>query len=120
MTTIASLKNPGSSPPSDEMARLYRAGFSLLPLGGGADGKAPLLRAWAGPGLTLARILAPMHRAGSQAYRVRLDGLAVIDVDSDDPDLVAKIEARFPAVTCGSWSSRRQADHRPLSGKGRT
>ncbi len=77
------------------MARLKGAGLHLLPLGGGADGKAPLLRAWAGPGLTLAQILAPMHRTGSQAYGVRLDGLAVIDCDSDDSALVAQIEARF-------------------------
>lgn len=77
------------------MARLKGAGFPLLPLGGGADGKAPLLRSWAGPGLTLAQILAPMHRTGSQAYGVRLDGLAVIDCDCDDPALVAQMEARF-------------------------
>jgi len=78
----------------NEVARLKGAGFPLLPLGG-ADGKAPLLRAWAGPGLTLARILAPMHRAGSQAYGVRLDGLAVVDCDHADSALVTQIEARF-------------------------
>jgi hypothetical protein len=78
----------------NEVARLKGAGFPLLPLGG-TDGKAPLLRAWAGPGLTLARILAPMHRTGSQAYGVRLDGLAVVDCDSDDTALVAEMEARF-------------------------
>lgn len=78
----------------NEVARLKGAGFPLLPLGG-ADGKAPLLRAWAGPGLTLARILAPMHRTGSQAYGVRLDGLVVIDCDSEDSALVAQMEARF-------------------------
>ena len=84
-----------SEPIRNEMARLKAAGHHLLPLGGGADGKAPLLRAWAGPGLTLGRILAPMHRAGSTAYGVRLDGLAVIDCDSDDSALVAQMEARF-------------------------
>ena len=79
----------------NELARLKGAGLPLLPLGGGADGKAPLLRAWAGPGLSLVRILAPMHRAGSQAYGVRLDGLAVIDCDIDDDALVGQMEARF-------------------------
>ena len=78
----------------NEVARLKGAGFPLLPLGG-VDGKAPLSKAWAGPGLTLARVLAPMHRTGSQAYGVRLDGLAVIDCDSDDSALVAQMEARF-------------------------
>ena len=78
----------------NEVARLKGAGFPLLPLGG-ADGKTPLLRAWAGSGVTLARVLAPMHRTGSTTYGVRLDGLAVIDCDSDDSALVAQIEARF-------------------------
>lgn len=79
----------------NELARLVRAGFHLLPLGGGDDGKAPLLRAWAGLALPLARILAPLYRSGSQAYGVRLDGLAVIDCDEDCAELVAEMEARF-------------------------
>lgn len=79
----------------NELARLARAGFPLLPLGGGADGKAPLLREWAGPKLALAHVLAPLYRAGSLVYGVRLDGLAVVDCDDDSPELVAAIEARF-------------------------
>ena len=79
----------------NELARLVRAGFPLVPLGGGADGKAPLLRSWAGPVLPLARILAPLYRAGLQVYGVRLDGLAVIDCDEDSGDLVEAMEARF-------------------------
>ncbi|MEQ9390414.1 bifunctional DNA primase/polymerase [Marinovum sp. B10] len=78
----------------DEVARLKGAGFPLLPLGG-ADGKTPLLRSWAGAHMPLARIFAPMHRTGSRAYGVRLDGLAVIDCDCDDAGLVAHLEARF-------------------------
>ncbi|KGK78365.1 hypothetical protein PM03_14210 [Thalassobacter stenotrophicus] len=80
---------------TNELARLSRAGFPLLPLGGGADGKAPLLRSWAGPKMTLSRVLAPLYRSGSQVYGVRLDGLAVIDCDENSPELVAAIEARF-------------------------
>ncbi len=79
----------------NELARLVRAGFPLLPLGGGADGKAPLLRSWAGPVLPLARVLAPLYRTGLQVYGVRLDGLAVIDCDDDSGDLVKAMEARF-------------------------
>jgi hypothetical protein len=79
----------------DEMARLKGAGLHLLPLGGGTDGKTPLTRAWAGPAMPLAQVLAPMHRAGSRAYGVRLDGLAVIDCDTADPALTADLEARF-------------------------
>ena len=79
----------------NELARLARAGFPLLPLGGGDDGKAPLLRAWAGRPKPLARILAPLYRSGSQVYGIRLDGLAVIDCDEDSPELVGMLEARF-------------------------
>lgn len=87
-----------SSLPEDfrnELARLVRAGFPLLPLGGGPDAKAPLLSAWAGPVLPLSRILAPLYRAGSQVYGIRLDKLAVIDCDDASADLVAQMEARF-------------------------
>ena len=78
-----------------ELARLSRAGIPLLPLGGGTDGKAPLLRAWAGPKLALRRVLAPLYRKGSEVYGVRLDGLAVIDCDDDSPKLIEKMQARF-------------------------
>lgn len=78
----------------NEVARLKGAGFPVLPLGG-VDGKVPLLRVWANDGMSLAQILAPMHRSGSQAYGVRLDGLVVIDCDVDDSALVAQMEARF-------------------------
>lgn len=78
-----------------EMARLHRAGFPLVPLGGGDDGKRPLLRGWADKRLTLAQVFGPMHRAGVAMYGIRLDGLAVVDCDTDDPDLVAALEARF-------------------------
>jgi hypothetical protein len=89
---------PKSDLPDDfrnELARLVRAGFPLLPLGGGVDGKAPLVASWAGPALTLPRILAPLYRAGLQVYGVRLDRFAVIDCDEDSGDLVAAMEARF-------------------------
>jgi hypothetical protein len=45
--------------------------------------------------MTLSRVLAPLHRTGSQIYGVRLDGLAVIDCDADSAELVAAMEARF-------------------------
>ena len=79
----------------NEIARLKSAGFHPLPLGAGDGGKAPLIRRWTDPGLTLAQILAPMHRTGSTVYGLRLDGLTVIDCDEDSPDLIAAMEARF-------------------------
>lgn len=78
-----------------EIARLHRAGFHLLPLGGGNDGKKPVLRGWADKCPDLAQMLGPMHRTGVAMYGIRLDRLAVVDCDTDDPDLVASLEARF-------------------------
>lgn len=79
----------------NEMARLQGAGLSLLPLGGGKEGKSPLAARWAGTRMTLGQVLGPMHRAGSCVYGVRLDRLAVLDCDTYSPDLVAALEARF-------------------------
>ena len=83
--------------PSDEMARLHGRGFSLVPLGKGEDGKSPLLSFGSAQRIPLARVLAPMHRTGSRCYGIRLDGLAVVDCDTDDAALVEKMEARFGA-----------------------
>jgi hypothetical protein len=79
---------------TDEIARLHRAGLSLLPLGR-ADGKAPLCKYQPNERLPLRRILAPMRRAGSSTYGVRLAGLAVLDCDEESLELVREIEARF-------------------------
>ena len=78
-----------------EIALLHRAGFHLLPLGGGDDGKKPILRGWADKCPDLAQVLGPMHGKGVAMYGIRLDGLAVVDCDTDDPNLVANLEARF-------------------------
>lgn len=79
----------------NEIARLKGAGFHPLPLGGGDASKAPLIRRWTDPKLTLSQILAPMFRTVSAVYGLRLEGLAVIDCDEDSADLVAAMEARF-------------------------
>lgn len=78
----------------EQMAGLARRWFCLLPLGG-SDGKSPILRNWATSRPTLCQVLGPMYGAGSQAYGIRLDGLAVIDCDVDDPELIEELEARF-------------------------
>ena len=74
-----------------EIARLHSRGFSLLPL----DGKRPLVRNWAGERLALGQVIGPMSRVPSLTYGVRLNGLAVVDLDEDDPALVTEIESRF-------------------------
>ena len=79
----------------DEIARLKTAGFELVPLGGRADGKSPLIGSWSNPNLTLAQIFGPMFRKGSSVYGLRLDNCTVIDCDEDNADLVAAMEARF-------------------------
>lgn len=84
-------------PPVDEMARLHHAGFSLLPLGAGDDGKGPMASFKGVERLPLGRVLAPMHRSGSQCYGIRLNGLAVIDCDEDSAELVTEMEMRFGA-----------------------
>ncbi|TNC68014.1 bifunctional DNA primase/polymerase [Rubellimicrobium roseum] len=80
-----------------EIARLHHTGFSLLPLGRGADGKSPLVSFQGVDRLPLRRVLAPMHRTGSTCYGVRLIGLVVVDCDTDDPALVSAMETRFGA-----------------------
>ncbi|PHP27521.1 bifunctional DNA primase/polymerase [Limimaricola cinnabarinus] len=95
MTALGSILSKGV--PSQQMAQLHGRGFSLLPLGKGADSKSPLLGFSSAQRIPLARVLAPMHRIGSSCYGVRLGGLAVIDCDADDPALVADMEARFGA-----------------------
>ena len=46
----------------NEVARLKGAGYALLPLGGGADGKTPLARSWATSRLTLPQVLGAAAR----------------------------------------------------------
>ncbi len=82
-------------PPAEEIARLQRAKYSLIPLGGGDDGKSPLGKLVGRPRRKLGQILAPMHNRRSLMYGIRLDGLVVVDLDSDDPKLLQEMERRF-------------------------
>lgn len=79
----------------NELARLARAGFSVIPLGGGADGKSPLVGTWSQPKISLRQVFGPLYRTGSQMYGIRLDKFVVVDCDEDSPELVAQLEARF-------------------------
>lgn len=91
----ALLSTPSPDFPSGEISRLHSAGFSLLPLGGGADGKSPLCSFKGAEKLPIKRVLGLMHSKGSMVYGIRLNRLAVIDCDEDDPNLVGAMEARF-------------------------
>ena len=93
--TGATKRKAYAEPPFDVMARLHGAGFSLLPLGGGLNGKSPLTTFKDRPKLTLSQVLGPMRSKKSQCYGIRLGGFVVIDCDVDDPDLILELEARF-------------------------
>jgi hypothetical protein len=81
-------------PLRNEMARLVRTGLTILPLGGD-DGKLPILASWAAHKTPLSQCLAVMSRARSLAFGIRLDSLLVLDLDTDEPALIALIEARY-------------------------
>lgn len=80
----------------NEVVRLNRIGFSLLPLGGGKDGKSPAAPQWGQVAkVPIKQTLGVMHGRGVTAYGVRLEGYAVIDIDERSDALVAALEARF-------------------------
>jgi hypothetical protein len=94
--------------PSDlvaTMAGLVRAGFELLPLGRGADGKAPLL-GFDGQTVTLRQALGAMGARGSTVYGIRLPRHIVVDLDERDDALLAHMEAKFGAASVVIASGR--------------
>lgn len=78
----------------DQMSFLNKAGFNLLPLGAGEMGKAPL-RKFKGRNLHMAETLRAMGGIDSKIYGVRLPRHIVIDIDTDDPDVVQQVQAMF-------------------------
>jgi hypothetical protein len=80
----------------DEVERLNKNGFSLIPLGGGKDGKSPSAAKWGQRSkVPISQTLGIMHGRGVKAYGVRLGGYAVIDLDECSDVLSASLEARF-------------------------
>jgi hypothetical protein len=77
-----------------EMTRLYNAGFSLIPLGGG-DGKRSIVRFGSRRRLPLEVVVNRMLAGGTRTYGIRLGGLLVVDVDTDTPEARAYVEAHF-------------------------
>lgn len=78
----------------ETMARLFRAGFTLIPLGG-PDGKRPLIAGWTGRRLPLEACLKRMANGGSQTYGIRLDGILVIDTDTNNEATDNYLAGRF-------------------------
>jgi len=79
---------------TSEMSRLFSAGFSLVPLGG-ADGKKPTMSFRDRKRFPLATVVDRMAGSGSRSYGIRLKGLLVVDVDTDNPEARAYVEGRF-------------------------
>ena len=94
---LSSRSNPLPPELVEEMAQLMKCGISLIPLGGGDDGKRPLISFAKKPALKLGQVLGPMNGKGSTCYGIRLDGVLVLDLDTDDSTLVRELEARFGA-----------------------
>ncbi len=92
-------KNSKSNPLRQEIIRLHTAGFGILPIGAGEDGKKPLLGYKNTPQIPLRNALGAMYDKGSQMYAVRLPGLLVVDIDTDTPEAHAYVEQHFGAST---------------------
>lgn len=75
--------------------RLIRAGFKLVPLGRGCDGKAASISRWQNVRLGLNDFNQRMQKTQSTMYGVRLDGMVVLDCDVRDQALVMELELRF-------------------------
>lgn len=73
---------------------LHAAGFAVIPIGKGAEGKEPLTR-WNGARLPRGVIARLMAKHNSRMYGVRLDEMVVLDVDTNDKAVVAELEAHF-------------------------
>lgn len=81
---------------AETIARLHAAGFKLLPLGGGPDGKKPAIANWSDArGCSVATCLHQMEKAGSQMYGIRLGGLMVVDCDTDNDQTRDYVEQHF-------------------------
>ncbi len=86
-----------SAAPLDTMRRLYEAGFSLIPLGR-ENGKKPLVASWTGHRLPFETVIKRMQEVGSKTYGIRLNGLCVVDCDTDNLDTRQLVSERFGAT----------------------
>jgi hypothetical protein len=90
----------------EQITRLHQAGYSLIPLGG-SDGKKPVISARKNKApLQLQFILDRMVRCQSRTYGIMLDGLVVVDVDSDTPEARKFVEEHFGTSTVQTKTSR--------------
>ncbi|MBZ9981315.1 bifunctional DNA primase/polymerase [Mesorhizobium sp. BR-1-1-8] len=80
----------------ETIARLHGAGYKLLPLGDGPDGKKPLVANWsAARGHSVKTCIELMQKRNSEMYGIRLDGLVVVDCDTDNAATRNYVEQHF-------------------------
>lgn len=91
---MIAVQQPLQDLPAQRMRQLRSAGFSLLPLGGGKDGKSPLC-GFSERDVPLEQCLGIMRAKGSSAYGIRLQDTVVVDADEFGPDLEEYVESRF-------------------------
>ncbi|MER8638946.1 hypothetical protein [Mesorhizobium sp. M1365] len=100
----------------EEIRRLYRAGHSLLPIGGN-EGKSPLVRYKDRAALPIDAVLHRMLAAGSRAFAVRLPGMLVVDVDADTPEARSYVRKGFGESTVQVRTRRGVHHYYRFSGK---
>lgn len=84
------------------MQDIAKCGYKLLPLGSGEDGKRPLINFVGSKGAPMTLCLKKMSETGSRMYGIRLDGLVVVDIDTDTPEAHEYVRKEFglsPVVT---------------------
>ncbi len=79
----------------DRALELQRQGFSVIPLGGGPEGKQPSVIRWKGVKFTVKAIAQRMSETNCPMYGISLEGMVVLDIDSKDGTLISTIEERF-------------------------
>ena len=102
---------PAAEHPSDVLkavlTRLHAAGYWLLPLGAGEDGRKPSLSFSTSDGRPTGRhplelTIRRMAAVGTSNYAIRLMNLLVVDVDTDTQEAHAYVERWFGSSRCRS------------------
>lgn len=92
--------------PVAEISQLYEAGYSLIPLGKGPDGKSPLVTFEGRKRLPLPIVIDMMQKAGSSMYGVRLKRIVVVDCDTENAQTLAFVAANFGQTDFAVKTSR--------------
>ena len=92
----------------EEVARLSEANFSVIPLGGGEDGKSPLVKFKNRVKLPVQTVLNRMASVGSNMFAIQCHDMVVVDCDTDNAETLKLVRDRF------GWSDVRTKTPRGL------